>query len=263
MASRVVGVIGLVLYNWWLGALVHGGIVSSPDALFSDLEASGGRYAVVFSRLDIAAGVVLLVALALRGRWGVTGLRPEWWLLLVFAAAGAVGGFFPYSCPEGVNAVCRTAEWEFQLPWRQYVHVAAGIVEFAAATLAIVLARRRTAGVPIRSEDCTEPGRSTTNSGPATTGAGSAGIRPDAADPLQPPNAASTWSRTFAGETSPTIVREAALGLTRSLCSLCSCAGVAVATAPTSGRSIAYGWLPHIRWLSASLAMTRPANGRW
>ena len=149
MASRVIGVVGLVLYNWWLGALVHGGIVSSPNALFSDLEASGGRYALVFSRLDIAAGVMLLVALALRGRWGVTGLRREWWLLLVFAAAGAVGGFFPYSCPEGVNAVCRTAEWEFQLPWRQYVHVAAGIVEFAAATLAIVLARRRTAGLPV------------------------------------------------------------------------------------------------------------------
>ena len=76
-------------------------------------------------------------------------MRREWWSLLVFAAAGAVGGFFPYSCPEGVNAVCRTADWEFQLPWRQYVHVAAGIVEFASATLAIVLARRRTAGLPV------------------------------------------------------------------------------------------------------------------
>jgi hypothetical protein len=149
VAGRVVGVVGLVLYNWWLGALVHGGIVSSPNALFSDLEASGGRYALVFSRLDIAAGVLLLVALLLRGRWGLTGVRREWWLLLVFAAAGAVGGFFPYSCPEGVNAVCRTAEWEFQLPWRQYVHVGAGIVEFAGATLAIVLARRRTAGLPV------------------------------------------------------------------------------------------------------------------
>lgn len=126
--------------------------MSSPNALFSDLEATGGHYAVLFSRLDIAAGVLLLAALVLRGRCGTTGPRREWWLLLLFAVAGAVGGFFPYSCPEGVNDVCRTAEWEFQLPWRQYVHVGAGIVEFAAATVAIVLACRRTAGLPVLGE---------------------------------------------------------------------------------------------------------------
>jgi len=149
VASRVVGVGGLVCYNWWLGALVRGGVISSPNELFSDLEAAGGHYALLFGRLDVAAGVLLSLALALRGRRGITGVRREWWLLLLFAMTGAVGGFFPYSCPEGVNAVCRTAEWQFQLPWRQYVHVGAGIVEFACATAAIVMARRRTANLPV------------------------------------------------------------------------------------------------------------------
>ncbi len=80
------------------------------------------------------------------GRSGPGGVRREWPWLLAFSAAGSVGGLFPYVCAEGANAACRSAEWSFRLPARQYVHIVAGIVEFVTATVAIGLAWRRTSG---------------------------------------------------------------------------------------------------------------------
>ncbi|HEY5184221.1 MAG TPA: DUF998 domain-containing protein [Actinomycetes bacterium] len=145
VTARIIGLVGLAAYNGWVAAVI-GGRLSSSNELLSDLEVVGHPYAAAFSNLDVVAGVLVLVALWLRGRNGPLGIRPEWRWLLAFAVAGIVGGLFPYVCSEGVSAACRTAEWHFQLPRRHYVHVLAGIVEFAAASVAIGLAWRRTAG---------------------------------------------------------------------------------------------------------------------
>jgi len=55
--------------------------------------------------------------------------------LLLFAAAGAVGGHYAYACPEGLSAACRSAEWHLKLPLHHYLHVISGVIEFAAITM--------------------------------------------------------------------------------------------------------------------------------
>jgi hypothetical protein len=70
--------------------------------------------------------------------------------MLAFAAAGALGGLFPEVCADGINAVCRRLEYRFELPASQYIHVAAGILEFAGVTLALLWAWRRTRGQSTR-----------------------------------------------------------------------------------------------------------------
>jgi Protein of unknown function (DUF998) len=150
--GRLVGLAGLVLYNWWLavalGWLGHGVLITSPHSLFSDLEAAGRPYAGALRALDVVAGSLILVGLALRGRRGPGGPRREWVLLVVFAGAAVIGGLFPYVCAEGIRASCRAAEWHFHLPWRHYVHVVAGVAEFLAASGATLVAWRRTSGQP-------------------------------------------------------------------------------------------------------------------
>jgi ABC-2 type transport system ATP-binding protein len=47
-------------------------------------------------------------------------------------------------CPDGISASCRRLEWHFQLPAAQYIHMAAGVGEFAAITIALLYAARRT-----------------------------------------------------------------------------------------------------------------------
>jgi len=143
VVSRLCGCLGLALYNWWIAVLLTGGVLTSRNEFFSDLEARGASIGAVLSHVDIAAGTLLLVALVLRGSDSPAGRRREHLFLVIFAAAGAIGGLFTYSCAEGVDASCRAAEWRLQLPWTHYAHVVAGIVEFAAATWAIVVARRR------------------------------------------------------------------------------------------------------------------------
>ena len=143
-AGIAVGVAGLALYNWWVVVALHTHLLTSPDELFSDLEAVGSPDATLLQDLDLAAGLLLLVALLLRGRRGPDGPRAEWPWLVAFAAAGAVGGHFSYVCPEGISATCRSAEWRLALPPHHYVHVLAGIVEFATATVAVYLAWQRT-----------------------------------------------------------------------------------------------------------------------
>jgi hypothetical protein len=139
-----VGVVGIALYNWWIPVAFDRHLMTSPDELFSDLEATGRPDAALLQHLDLAAGIVLLAALLLRGAVGRTGRRAEWPWLLAFAGAGAVGGQFSYACPEGLSASCRAAEWRLALPHHHYVHVAAGIAEFAFGTVAVYLAWQRT-----------------------------------------------------------------------------------------------------------------------
>ena len=141
---RGVGVVGIALYNWWIPVAFDRHLMSSPDELFSDLEATGRPDAALLQHLDLAAGIVLLAALLLRGAVGRSGRRAEWPWLVAFAVAGAVGGQFSYACPEGLSASCRAAEWRLALPHHHYVHVFAGIAEFVFGTVAVYLAWQRT-----------------------------------------------------------------------------------------------------------------------
>jgi hypothetical protein len=140
----IVGVLGIALYNWWLPVALFGRLLTTPNELFSDLEATGRPDASLLQHLDLAAGIVLVAALLLRGRIGPDGRRSEWPWLVAFAIAGAVGGRFSYACPEGLSAACRSAEWRLALPPHHYVHVVAGIVEYTTATVAVYLAWKRT-----------------------------------------------------------------------------------------------------------------------
>ena len=143
-AGIAVGVVGVALYNWWVVVALHGHLMTTPDELFSDLDATGRPDAALLQHLDLTAGLVLIVALLLRGRRGPGGTRAEWPWLVGFAASGAVGGHFAYACPEGISAACRSAEWRLALPPHHYVHVLAGIAEFTTATVAVYLAWQRT-----------------------------------------------------------------------------------------------------------------------
>jgi Protein of unknown function (DUF998) len=144
LAGWVLGVGGVLAYNWWLLVPLRPGLMRSPDELFSNLEVTGRPYAAVMQHLDLAAGVLLVGAFLVLGRtWAGRG---EWASMLVFAAAGGLGGLFPEVCADGVSRACRDSEWRFELPVSQYVHVLAGIVEFAAITVALLLAVRRTRG---------------------------------------------------------------------------------------------------------------------
>jgi hypothetical protein len=139
-----VGVAGIALYNWWVVVAFDGHLMTTPDELFSDLEATGRPDAALLQHLDLAAGLLLFAALVLRGRRGPSGPRAEWPWLVAFALAGATGGHFAYACPEGLSAGCRSAEWRLALPAHHYAHVVAGILEFTFATVAVYLAWQRT-----------------------------------------------------------------------------------------------------------------------
>lgn len=143
-AAIAVGMVGVALYNWWLPVALFGNLLATPDELFSDLEATGRHDAALLQHLDLSAGLLLLAALLIRGRMGPSGRRAEWPWLVAWAVAGAVGGHFAYACPEGLSASCRAAEWHLALPPHHYVHVVAGIAEFAFATTAITKAWLRT-----------------------------------------------------------------------------------------------------------------------
>ena len=140
----VVGVVGLAVYNWWVPVALGGRLLTSPDELFSDLEASGRPDATLLQHLDLAAGLLMVAALLLRGRRGPGGPRVEWPWLVAWAVSGAVGGHYAYACPEGLSASCRAAEWRLALPTHHYIHVLAGIAEFFFATVAVYLAWQRT-----------------------------------------------------------------------------------------------------------------------
>jgi hypothetical protein len=141
-----VAVAGLAAYNWWILVPFKPGLMTSPNELFSNLEVDGQPYASVMQHADLLSGILLFGAFAVLGWRSVPAGWRDWAGLLVFAAAGAMGGVFSEVCADGVNALCRQQEVHFRLPDSQYVHMAAGIVEFGGITVALFLARRRTRG---------------------------------------------------------------------------------------------------------------------
>ena len=143
-AAKVLAVVGVVAYNWWVVVPFVPGLMPTVNGFFSDLEATGRPHAVLMSDADMVAGILLAAALLMRGPAGRHGVRREWKWMLAFALAGVVGGRFPYACSEGLSAACRTQEWNLQLPLHHYVHVVSGIAEFATLTVAAVIAMRRT-----------------------------------------------------------------------------------------------------------------------
>ena len=142
--AEVLGLVGIALYNWWVYVAATGNLMRSSDEFFSDLEAVGRPDAALLQHLDLAAGLVLLTALLLRGPRGPLGRRSEWIWLVAFSVSGAIGGHFAYACQEGLSAACRSDEWHLQLPLHHYLHVVSGVVEFATVTLAVFLMRKRT-----------------------------------------------------------------------------------------------------------------------
>jgi Protein of unknown function (DUF998) len=139
----ILGIAGLAAYNWWLLVPLKPGLMTSPDELFSNLEITGQPYAAVMQHCDLSSGLLLLAAFAVTGPGAGRPGRREWLSMLAFAVAGALGGLFPEVCADGINATCRREEWRFELPAAQYIHMVAGIFEFAAITLALVYAVRR------------------------------------------------------------------------------------------------------------------------
>jgi len=140
----IFGTAGLVCYNWWLLVPLKPGLMSSPDELFSNLEVSGQPYAAAMQHADLASGLLLLAAFWVAGHGTSSRELREWLAMLGFAVAGAVGGLFPEVCADGIDAVCRRMEYRFELPASQYIHMLSGILEFAAITLALLWAVRRT-----------------------------------------------------------------------------------------------------------------------
>jgi hypothetical protein len=143
-AAKVLGVAGVVAYNWWVVVPFVPGLMPSVNGFFSDLEATGRPHAGLMSDADFASGVLMVAALLLRGSLARNGIRKEWKWMVAFAVAGAVGGRYTYACSEGLSAACRSMEWRLQLPIHHYVHVFSGIAEFATLTAAVLIARRRT-----------------------------------------------------------------------------------------------------------------------
>jgi hypothetical protein len=133
---------GLLAYNWWVLVPLKPGLLRSPDEFFSNLEVARQPYATVMQHLDVLSGLLILAAFAVAGYASVR--RREWLGLIVFALAGLIGGLFPQVCADGVSITCMDAERHFQLPLSQYVHDGAGIIEYAAITMALLLAVRRT-----------------------------------------------------------------------------------------------------------------------
>ena len=140
------GVTGLLAYNWWVLVLFKPGLMRSPNELFSNLEVSGQASATAMQHADVAAGLLILGAFLAAGSRSILNGRREWLAMVVFAIAGAVGGIFPETCGDEISAVCRSRELSFELPLRQYVHIAAGICEFGAITVALLFAWWRTRG---------------------------------------------------------------------------------------------------------------------
>lgn len=136
--ASTAAVLGAVAYNWWVAVPFLHGLLPSVDSFFSDLEVRGARDAALFGHLDVLAGSLFVVALVLASRPGPQR-SVERGLFVAFALAVAAGGFFPFSCAEGTDRSCRSAEWSFRLPIDHYLHVACSAVEFLAISSAILL----------------------------------------------------------------------------------------------------------------------------
>src|ERR1035438_9839714 len=71
--AQFLGLVGIVLYNWWVWVVVATNLLTNTDAFFSDLEATGRPDASLLSHFDLAAGIVMFVAFVVRGPWGPEG----------------------------------------------------------------------------------------------------------------------------------------------------------------------------------------------
>jgi hypothetical protein len=145
---RIVGwtfaIAGLIAYNWWLLVPLKPGLMTSPNELFSNLEVSGQPYAAAMQHADLAAGLLLVAAFLVLGHRSVPSSRADWLAMLGFAVSGAIGGIFSEVCEDGISQICRQQEIRFQLPASQYIHMGAGIAEFACITIALFHSYRRT-----------------------------------------------------------------------------------------------------------------------
>ncbi len=139
---------GLVLYNWWIAVPLRPSLLVSPNELFSNLEVNGQPYANWMQHADFASGIFLFAAFIIVGWQSLDGGTLEWLLLLVFALAGAAGGIFSEQCLDTINRSCHLEEIELRLRGAQYVHIVAGIIEFAAITAVLYFSHRRTRGQP-------------------------------------------------------------------------------------------------------------------
>ncbi|MHB1785635.1 MAG: hypothetical protein ACYCS7_05715, partial [Acidimicrobiales bacterium] len=70
VSARLLGVLGLLAYNWWVLVPFKAGLLPSTDGFFGDLEANGRPYPTVMQHLDLLAGIILVIALVLRGPMG-------------------------------------------------------------------------------------------------------------------------------------------------------------------------------------------------
>lgn len=144
VAAWTLGAAGLIAYNWWILVPLRSGLMHSPNELFSNLEVTGQPYATVMQHADLVAGLLLLGSFLAVGGSSLPGARREWLGLLTFAVGGCVGAVFPQVCDDGLSPSCMSMEWHFKLAPSQYVHDGVGVIEFAAITLALVLAWLRT-----------------------------------------------------------------------------------------------------------------------
>jgi len=145
-AAWIFGIAGLLVYNWWVLVPLRPGLMTSPSELFSNLEVTGQPFATWMQHADLLSGLLLAGAFLATGGRSIPGGWRDWLGMMVFAASGALGGFCPESCADEISARCRAMEWSFQLPFQQYVHIVAGILEFAGITAAVLLAFHRTRG---------------------------------------------------------------------------------------------------------------------
>jgi len=142
----VFGSTGLLAFSWWVLVPLRPGLMRSPSEQFSNLEVTGQPFATWMQHADVLSGLLLAGAFLAAGSRSIPGGGREWLGLLVFAATETLGGLYPEACPDEISASCRAREWSFQLPLPHYLHMVAGILQFAGITIALVLAFRRTRG---------------------------------------------------------------------------------------------------------------------
>jgi hypothetical protein len=136
------GTCGALAYNWWFLAPFRPGLMRSPDELFSDLEITGHPFATLMQRADLLSGLTMLAAFAVAGTRH--GSRSDWLCMMLFSLAGVASGLFPETCADGISRSCRQLEAGLRLPAAQYLHIAAGVVEFGGITAALAFAVYRT-----------------------------------------------------------------------------------------------------------------------
>jgi hypothetical protein len=145
--ARILGVAGLVAYNWWVLVPLRPGLMRSPNEVFSNLEVAGRPFAPAMQLADLLSGLLLLAAFLLVGARAAGPVRRDWLALMIFAGAVVLGGMFPETCADSISPACKRQEAALQLPASQYLHIAASFIEFGAITLALLFAVRRTRGL--------------------------------------------------------------------------------------------------------------------